>query len=83
MRGCHARPSVPSAAPGVGTWCSASAGPIDLQLADGFRTALARGDLLSGTRLPAERDLARQLSVSRSTVLAALASGRGPRLSRC
>lgn len=57
--------------PGVlGRW-SAGSGPLYKRLADAFRTAIARGDITSGVRLPPERHLAHTLNVSRSTVVSA------------
>jgi DNA-binding transcriptional MocR family regulator len=44
--------------------------PVYLQLADALKGAITAGDLLPGARLPAERVLARELAISRSTVLA-------------
>ena len=41
------------------------------QIADDLRRAIATGKLPRGARLPASRELARQLGVSRNTVLAA------------
>jgi DNA-binding transcriptional MocR family regulator len=46
-------------------------GPLYRRLAAAFRRAVERGELPAGSRLPPERDLARLLSVSRSTVVAA------------
>lgn len=57
-------------APALGNWASGR-GPVYRQLADALKAAVIAGDLLSGRRLPAERRLARELAVSRSTVLAA------------
>jgi DNA-binding transcriptional MocR family regulator len=54
----------------LGRW-SAGSGPLYRRLADALRTAVARGDILTDTRLPAERVLARTLNVSRSTVVSA------------
>jgi DNA-binding transcriptional MocR family regulator len=54
----------------LGAW-SAGRGPLYRRLADALRSAVDRGDLPPGTRLPPERLLARTLSVSRSTVVAA------------
>ena len=51
-------------------WASGS-GPLYQRLASAVRTAIARGDLAVGELLPPERMLARQLLVSRSTVVAA------------
>jgi DNA-binding transcriptional MocR family regulator len=48
-------------------------GPLYQRLASALRTAIARGDLPVGELLPPERILARQLAVSRSTVVAAYA----------
>ena len=53
-------------------WASGS-GPLYRRLAAALRTAIARGDLPVGELLPPERILARQLAVSRSTVVAAYA----------
>lgn len=48
-------------------------GPVPLyrQIATTLRERIATGDLPGGTRLPAERDLARALGVNRTTVVAA------------
>jgi DNA-binding transcriptional MocR family regulator len=46
-------------------------GPLYRQLANALRTAIRRGDLSVGELLPPERILARQLKISRSTVVAA------------
>jgi DNA-binding transcriptional MocR family regulator len=54
----------------LGNW-SGGSGPLYRQLADAFKAAVVSGDLLPGTKLPAERPLAEQLAVSRSTLLAA------------
>src|SRR5436309_10886821 len=59
----------------LGRW-SAGSGPLHRQLAGAIRDAVVRGDLPTSTRLPPERTLARRLSVSRSTVVAALDSLR-------
>ncbi len=45
--------------------------PVYRQIVDGVRTAALEGDLRPGHRLPATRDLARQLGVNRNTVVAA------------
>ena len=54
----------------LGPW-SAGPGPLHRKLADALATAIERGDVAAGERLPAERVLARSLAVSRSTVVAA------------
>lgn len=46
-------------------------GPLYRQLADALRRAVDRGEIPLGTVLPPERALARSLSVSRATVVAA------------
>lgn len=46
-------------------------GPLYRSLADGLRRAIDRGEIPLGTVLPPERMLARALSVSRATVVAA------------
>jgi len=46
-------------------------GPIYLRISDGLKRLVDRGDVALGTVLPAERSLARSLSVSRSTVVSA------------
>lgn len=51
----------------LGTW-SAGDGPLYEQLTDALRAAIERRDLPPGARLPAERELARILVVSRNTV---------------
>ncbi len=56
--------------PALGPW-SAGRGPLHRKLSGALREAIARGDLRPGTRLPSERDLARRLMVSRTTVVAA------------
>lgn len=57
-------------ATGLGHWAGGR-GPVYRQLAEALKAAVTAGDLLPGRRLPAERRLARELAVSRSTVLAA------------
>ena len=60
-------------------------GPRYEQLAQSVKAAIQTGRLKAGTRLPPTRELARQLGVSRNTVLTAyeilcvegLAQGRG------
>lgn len=54
----------------LGRW-SAGTGPLYARLAEALRTAIARGDVPAGARLPAERQLASRLNVSRSTVVSA------------
>jgi len=46
-------------------------GPLYLRISDGLKRLVDRGDVGLGTVLPAERSLARSLSVSRSTVVSA------------
>jgi len=53
-------------------WADASHGTLAQQLARALRGAVLAGVLTDGERLPAERSLAAALSVSRSTVTAAL-----------
>ena len=54
----------------LGPWAQAS-GPVYARLANGLRSAVLRGDLAPGARVPAERNLARLLAVSRTTVVSA------------
>lgn len=54
----------------LGHWAGGR-GPVYRQLADALKAAVTAGDLLPGRQLPAERRLARELAISRSTVLAA------------
>ncbi len=54
----------------LGGW-SSQAGPLYRQLATAFRRAIETGEIPPGTPLPAERNLARQLAVGRSTVVGA------------
>ena len=56
----------------IESW-SVGSGPFYERLADALRRAIERNDLTPGTRLPAERGLARALAVSRGTVIAAYA----------
>jgi DNA-binding transcriptional MocR family regulator len=46
-------------------------GPLYLQISDGLKRIVDRGDVPLGTALPPERSLAHSLSVSRSTVVSA------------
>ncbi|MBC6459395.1 PLP-dependent aminotransferase family protein [Actinomadura sp. HBU206391] len=46
-------------------------GPLYRRLADQIRAAARRGEVGVGSRLPSERDLARSLGLSRTTVIAA------------
>jgi DNA-binding transcriptional MocR family regulator len=59
----------------LGPW-SLGEGPTYQRLAAAIRQAIERGDLASGARLPAERTLARALSLSRTTIVTALESLR-------
>jgi DNA-binding transcriptional MocR family regulator len=54
----------------LGHW-SDGPGPLHRKLSDALRNAVDLGYLNTGERLPAERDLAARLAVSRSTVVAA------------
>ncbi|WP_436795867.1 PLP-dependent aminotransferase family protein [Actinospongicola halichondriae] len=54
----------------LGDW-SAGAGPLYRQLASALVSAVERGDLPPGMRLPAERSIAEALPVARNTVVAA------------
>jgi DNA-binding transcriptional MocR family regulator len=54
----------------LGSWAQGP-GPLYQRLARAVAGAIARGELAPGTRLPPERLLARELSVSRSTTAAA------------
>jgi DNA-binding transcriptional MocR family regulator len=54
----------------LGAWSQGS-GPVYRRLANGMRSAVMRGDLAPGSRVPAERNLARLLAVSRTTVVSA------------
>src|SRR5438552_9853071 len=54
----------------LGNW-SAGAGPIYARLSRAIRTAVERGELGPGLRLPSERTLAGQLALSRTTVVSA------------
>jgi GntR family transcriptional regulator/MocR family aminotransferase len=50
---------------------SEAATPMWRQLSIGLRVSIANGRLGAGVRLPSTRELARQLDVSRNTVMAA------------
>jgi DNA-binding transcriptional MocR family regulator len=63
----------------LGAWSDGS-GPLYQRLAASLQLAIERGDLTAGTRLPAERVLADQLRVSRTTVVAAYERLRDARL---
>ena len=54
----------------VTTWTT-EAGPLYVQLADAIRAAIERGEIPAGSRLPPERTLAKALTLSRTTVVAA------------
>jgi len=55
----------------LGAW-SEGPGPLHRKLGDAVRRAIEQGLLVAGERLPAERELATRLAVSRSTVVTAL-----------
>ena len=55
----------------LGAW-SDGPGPLHRKLGDAIRRAVEHGLLPAGERLPAERELAKRLAVSRSTVVTAL-----------
>jgi len=55
----------------LGAW-SDGPGPLHRKLGDAIRRAVEQGLLPAGERLPAERELAKRLAVSRSTVVTAL-----------
>ena len=54
----------------IGPW-SNGADPLNEQLAEALAQAIEAGLLPPGTRLPAERELARELALSRTTIVAA------------
>jgi DNA-binding transcriptional MocR family regulator len=54
----------------IGDW-SAGCDPLNEQLASALAQAIERGDLPAGTRLPAERELAGALGLSRTTIVSA------------
>src|SRR5690554_211135 len=55
----------------LGDW-STGRGPLYRQLADAIARSVDQGDLRPGARLPAERTMASLLTVSRTTVVAAM-----------
>ncbi len=59
-----------SVPPVLADW-TAGRGPLHRKLTDALRAAIQSGELAPGARLPAERVLATQLAVSRSTVVVA------------
>lgn len=59
------------AVPGIVEDWARGEGPLYRRLAQAIRTAVEDGSLQGGQRLPPERELAEQLAVSRSTVVAA------------
>ena len=60
----------------LGNWRGLSVSPAYAALADRIRLLVLDGRLALGTRLPAERELAAQLSLSRTTISAAYAELR-------
>jgi DNA-binding transcriptional MocR family regulator len=54
----------------LGPW-SEGCDPLNEQLAAGITRAIDRGDVMPGTRLPSERDMAHHLGLSRTTIVAA------------
>lgn len=54
----------------LGRWVDRP-GPLHAKLTEALREAIDQGQLAGGSRLPSERELARRLSVSRSTVVTA------------
>jgi DNA-binding transcriptional MocR family regulator len=60
----------PDLLPLIGDWTEGK-GPLYARLASAMRTAIERGDLATGSRLPPERSLAQALEVSRTTVVLA------------
>ena len=54
----------------IGPWAD-GADPLNEQLADALARAIEIGMLPAGTKLPAERELARELALSRTTIVAA------------
>ena len=68
--------SARSLASALGGWRAGSSGPAYAALADRIRLLVLDGRLAIGTRLAAERELAAQLSLSRTTISAAYAELR-------
>jgi DNA-binding transcriptional MocR family regulator len=60
----------PALAALLGHW-SDGCDPLNEQLAARIGQAIDRGDIAPGTRLPSERDMARHLGLSRTTIVAA------------
>jgi DNA-binding transcriptional MocR family regulator len=60
----------------LGDWMTMR-GPLYRRLADALADGITSGDLPAGERLPSERDLAKMLTVSRATVVAAYDELRG------
>jgi DNA-binding transcriptional MocR family regulator len=60
----------------IGGWRATATGPVYAALADRIRLLVLDGRIALGTRLPAERELAAHLGVSRTTVSAAYADLR-------
>jgi len=54
----------------LGNW-SIGSGPLHARLSRGIQSAIQRGLIMPGSRLPAERELAKALAVSRTTVVTA------------
>ena len=61
---------VADVAAALSDWTRGS-GPMLARLAAALESAVLRGTIAAGTRLPSERDLAGRLGISRSTVVAA------------
>ncbi|MHB1235349.1 MAG: MocR-like transcription factor YczR [Microbacteriaceae bacterium] len=61
----------------LSAWREAASVPAYRALADRIRLLVVDGRITLGTKLPAERDLAAQLGISRTTVAAAYSSLRG------
>jgi DNA-binding transcriptional MocR family regulator len=60
----------------LGDWTT-TAGPLYRKLATALANGITAGDIPAGQRLPSERDLAKMLTVSRATVVAAYDELRG------